>query len=529
MKKIVPFLLLSFLFIYSSAQNLALNALSSASTDNQPAAFAFDGNPGTRWESAAADPQWITVDIGQSYNVGRVVLIWEVAYGKEYTIQISNDSIIWDTIYTETNSNGEIDDLYVSGTGRYVRMHGTVRATTYGYSLWEMEVYEAIDPTTDATLSDLTIDGTTVEGFTPNVLVYDIELPIGTTIVPTVSASTSQPSPATAVISNASSLPGSTTVLVTAQDGNTQQTYSINFTVDKENIALNKSTYASSEMQAASHAFDGDGGTRWESDFSDPQWIYVDLDSTYEIGAVVLNWEGAFATEYLIEISDDTINWTQVFSETAGDGAIDEIFFAPTFGRYVRMYGTVRATVYGYSLWEMEVYKASDFATDATLSDISVDGTPLIDFATNVFTYTVDLPAGTTTVPDVAATTNHGGATVLITPAAQIPGTTTIDVTAENGISTESYSVTFQTVAGINNELIGTTILFPNPANDILTVQTDSNIESLKIYNLQGKLLIANTPNSSNNTFDVSFLKKGLYILNVNTKSTSYTHKFLKD
>ncbi len=32
----------------------------------------------------------------------------------------------------------------LSGTGRYVRMYGTVRATTYGYSLWEFEIYGTV-------------------------------------------------------------------------------------------------------------------------------------------------------------------------------------------------------------------------------------------------------------------------------------------------------------------------------------------------------------------------------------------------
>jgi beta-glucosidase len=31
--------------------------------------------------------------------------------------------------------------LAVTGTGRYVRMYGTVRGTQYGYSLWEFQVY----------------------------------------------------------------------------------------------------------------------------------------------------------------------------------------------------------------------------------------------------------------------------------------------------------------------------------------------------------------------------------------------------
>ena len=39
------------------------------------------------------------------------------------------------------------------------------------------------------------------------------------------------------------------------------------------------------------NAVDGDPGTRWASEFSDPEWIYVDLGESVEIGAVLLNWE----------------------------------------------------------------------------------------------------------------------------------------------------------------------------------------------------------------------------------------------
>ena len=48
----------------------------------------------------------------------------------------------WTTIFTTTTGDGGIDDLSVSGTGRYVRMNGTQRAlTNFGYSLWELQAF----------------------------------------------------------------------------------------------------------------------------------------------------------------------------------------------------------------------------------------------------------------------------------------------------------------------------------------------------------------------------------------------------
>ncbi|MFC7640287.1 discoidin domain-containing protein [Streptosporangium lutulentum] len=104
-------------------------------------ANAVDGNTATRWSSAYADPQWIRVDLGASRQVSRVRLNWEAAYGRAYQIQTSPDGTTWTTVYSTTAGDGGIDDVTLTGTGRYVRVNGTQRATAYGYSLWEFEVY----------------------------------------------------------------------------------------------------------------------------------------------------------------------------------------------------------------------------------------------------------------------------------------------------------------------------------------------------------------------------------------------------
>src|SRR6185503_19386868 len=99
--------------------------------------LAVDGNTATRWGSSYSDPQWMRVDLGSTQTINRVVLRWEGAYGKSYQIQTSNNDSTWTTIYSTTTGDGGVDDLTVSGSGRYVRMYGTVRGTVYGYSLWE--------------------------------------------------------------------------------------------------------------------------------------------------------------------------------------------------------------------------------------------------------------------------------------------------------------------------------------------------------------------------------------------------------
>jgi beta-glucanase (GH16 family) len=105
-----------------------------------PAANATDGNLSTRWSSAFSDPQWLQVDLGQTYNISHVTLNWEAAYGKAYQIQTSPNGSTWTTIFSTTTGDGGTDDLTVNGTGRYIRMNGTARGTPYGYSLYEFAV-----------------------------------------------------------------------------------------------------------------------------------------------------------------------------------------------------------------------------------------------------------------------------------------------------------------------------------------------------------------------------------------------------
>src|SRR6516225_767363 len=260
--------------------NIALNRPATASSlENSgfPASNAVDGNTGTRWSSAFSDPQWLEVDLGSTQSICQVTLNWEAAYATAFQIQTSTDNSTWTSIYSTTTGTGGTQTLSVTGSGRYIRMYGTARATPYGYSLWEFQVFAAGGGS------------------------------CGTT-----------------------------------------------------NIALNRPATASSLENSgfpASNAVDGNTGTRWSSAFSDPQWLEVDLGSTQSICQVTLNWEAAYATAFQIQTSADNSTWTTIYSTTTGTGGTQTLSVTGS-GRYIRMYGTARATPYGYSLWEFQVFAA---------------------------------------------------------------------------------------------------------------------------------------------------------------------------
>ncbi|BDI29339.1 glycosyl hydrolase [Capsulimonas corticalis] len=105
------------------------------------------------------------------------------------------------------------------------------------------------------------------------------------------------------------------------------------------------------------YATDGDLSTRWSSVWGvDPQWLAVDLGAPTQINRIELLWEKARALAYEIQISDDGQNWKSVFTTENGKGSRDVIKLEPVTTRWVRMYGVKRATTFGYSLYELNVY-----------------------------------------------------------------------------------------------------------------------------------------------------------------------------
>lgn len=103
-------------------------------------------------------------------------------------------------------------------------------------------------------------------------------------------------------------------------------------------------------------AVDGSAGTRWASaEGADPQWLRVDLGAPAALSRVRLDWEAAHASAYRVQGSLDGTTWSDLYATTTGDGATDDLTVSGT-ARYVRVYGTKRATPYGYSLWELKVY-----------------------------------------------------------------------------------------------------------------------------------------------------------------------------
>jgi hypothetical protein len=129
----------------ANTANLALNKtveVSSTEAAGLEGENAVDGDLTTRWSSENSDPQYIIVDLGGLVSFNTVRLQWHGDYAVKFLIQTSDDKAVWSTLVDEQSGDGEIDEYAVEGNGRYIRIYGTERATTSGYSLYEIEVYQ---------------------------------------------------------------------------------------------------------------------------------------------------------------------------------------------------------------------------------------------------------------------------------------------------------------------------------------------------------------------------------------------------
>lgn len=340
------------------------------------AANAIDGNLDTRWGSIHANNQYIQLDLGASKAIRQIILRWEAAYGSGYYIEVSDNASTWTEIYRTTTGNGGVDDLAVNGQGRYVRLTGVTRATAYGFSLWEFEVYGndtgTVTPQINIvapTAGQQFLQGSTVS------LQVSVSDSAWFTAGGSYRYTLNNAAPVEVTTAGARSLGvlpvGSHTVQVTllnAQDQAVGVTRSVSFTV-REPTGGNPTTpspakltpigaVASSFMGTfvANNAIDGNMATRWESQHSNPQNIRLDMGQSVHFTRVVLNWEPAYGKTYTIDISDNGSTWQTIYSTDSGNGGTDDLVLDGQQGRYIRMNGTERGTGYGFSLFEFGVY-----------------------------------------------------------------------------------------------------------------------------------------------------------------------------
>lgn len=257
----------------------------------------------------------------------------------------------------------------------------------------------------DATLSALVYgsDQTSVPNFSPNTLNYEVELPanyVGG--APSVQPTTTHSAATITSITQATTIPGTATIVVTAEDGTTTKTYTVTFT---------KATSAPKVLTAT----------------------WPNIKGTAVVDQVNLKITGQVTNGSSISAITPSFTGNNIVSWTP-TGAQDFSAF-PINYRFSSATGET-------TTYEVTITEAPAMSTDATLKSLTYNGTSVPNFSPTTYVYNIELAANAT-VPTVAAVANDSKATVVVTQASGLPGVAKVLVTAEDNTVTQTYTINF--------------------------------------------------------------------------------------
>lgn len=333
-------------------------------------------------------------------------------------------------------------------------------------------------PGKDATINALEVSATPVAGFTPNAFTYDVVLPGGTTVVPQITLATTTDTAATAVITQATSIPGNATVLATSQDSTVIQTYTVRYFIGAPHIdaqtppVRNAIDVISIFSGAYSNISGANYNPNWQqSGFATASSAYTPPNSTNSVLAYPnFNYQGIDFNS-VVDISGmDYLHldiWTvdgvtpsiSVISSGAeiphpipnGDGTWQSIDI-PVAGITGDLTGAIQIKFVGGNGFSTRIYVDNIYfwktppvpGKDMRLSALEVNGTTVAGFTPNSTNYNVVLAGGTTVVPQITiATATDTAATTLINQATSIPGSGTVLVTSQDNTVTQTYTVRY--------------------------------------------------------------------------------------
>jgi hypothetical protein len=162
--------------------------------------------------------------------------------------------------------------------------------------------------------------------------------------------------------------------------------------------------------------------------------------------------------------------------------------------------------------------------TEDRLSSIKQDGTLLANFSPDTFTYEVRLPSGATVVPEVTATPIDTSSVVIIVPANELPGTTTIDVFAQNLIAHNLYSVNFTLAGvGIDDPKVKNVVAYPNPSTGLVFLMNADH--SVITITTAGGDIVRSIADFTGTSIDLGSMPKGVYILSVEKQDRTLIRK----
>ncbi|GAB1308080.1 hypothetical protein KH5_07630 [Urechidicola sp. KH5] len=372
-----------------------------------------------------------------------------------------------------------------------------VSYTPPGELLYVDNVYfwkESVDPSTDATLSALEVDSSPLAGFNASTLDYDFQVPSGTVAVPQITTATPTQVGASVVITQAPSVPGTASVLVTATDNTTTATYTINI------IETGPSAAAPAPPARAA----GDVLSVFSPAYTD------------EASSGVLTFAGATLENFTVDTFEDT----RVLTAGPGGGAQYGYFFGNGTGFDLTDFTTLHIDVW--------VDDAGDIGSVLTIQLQNFDsstGAFQHNISTNLAVNTLGAGAWIGGDIDLSTFANIGAGADNIQQ---------IQLIAQGPAFGPIYFTNLyfhkNTTLGTSEFEIEDLSVYPNPTTNVWNVRTtNEGIEDITIFNVFGKeLMRINIENDREAQINAENFKSGIYMANIRTANGVKTLKLIK-
>lgn len=341
----------------------------------------------------------------------------------------------------------------------------------------------------DASLSDLQVNGATLPGFVSSVTGYTYELVVGTTTVPQItSATATDPNATITSITQATAIPGTASVLVTSQNGSVTTTYTVYFVDSFPNPSPTPSTPNSEVLSIYS---DTGGFTNvWTPDYTFGSFMAKpDLDLTAGVNeAIKMNFAVAGYGEGTNAVTDiSAYEWLHF--DYFADSNSNEI-------RFIVIGNNGAVVEYNY---ELTTTGSNGTLVQGSWQSINV---PLSFFEGLGFNKTTFFQFKLGTTSDLVS-----------------------DIVYFDNIY---FSVNEPTLKTGSFDKVSFSA-YPNPAHNEWNITSTQTITSVRLFDVAGKQIKALQPDDLNAVIDASELSNGIYFANVLTESGSKTVKLVKN
>lgn len=421
------------------------------------------------------DPHWLLIDKGREIDIDGIYITWEGASANKYKVEVgpTADNLTEVLAIDEpAGINARKDWVTASDKmkgARFIKITTESTGTEWGLKLYEVKVYGAAKPVDPVASSvELTL--------TPSIEMAAVGQTVNATaavhdqfgkVMETPAAITVE-GPAT-FADGVVSFTGLGNVKIKAEGAGFTAEKSVNVVIDATHYVIDSHTAVTSDLEAsdAANLFDGGSdpaangslyeivaqGTPEAGDRDGAHWVLVDLKRPVDVEAVVINWEGASADKYNVEMGATVETLAKVYEidENHGVNARKDWFYGKEAKgvRYIRVNTIHAASEYGTKIFDLKVYGVRGYDPVATEMKFDVktpapymvgDEIRMDAGVADQFGYVMDVPVTFTTESGTITADAATGETIFV-PAAK--GTVTV-----NGVAGElSGSVTIDVVA----------------------------------------------------------------------------------